>query len=146
MCGVSDGPIPTTPSESRLVESHTTEIKLPLLVWIDDNINRFPEDFLRQNDDPSLIRFISDNHRDEHGSNSYLNYAAGENILRYLRGRHYNAPVLIFTGWSVNATQYVTDYRFAGSTTDSTVCYQYISSLAAGGTDDLGWMKFMAAV
>lgn len=38
MCGVSDGPIPTTPSESRLVESHTTEIKLPLLVWIDDNL------------------------------------------------------------------------------------------------------------
>jgi hypothetical protein len=91
-----------------------------------------------------MIRFISDNHRDEHGSNSYLNRAAGENILRYLRGRHFNAPMLIYTGWqSIYRTRYVRDYRLAGSTTSSTVCYRYISSLALGGTDDFGWMKFM---
>jgi hypothetical protein len=104
----------------------------------------FSGDFLRQNDDPSRVRFISDNHRDKHGSDVYLNFSAGENILRYLRGHQYNTPVLIFTGWSVRITHYVTDYHLAGSTKYSTVCCQYISSLGVGGTDDLGWMTFMA--
>ena len=91
-----------------------------------------------------MIRFISDNHRDEHGSNVYLNYAAGENILRYLRGHHYHAPVLIYTGWSVRLTDYVTDYHLAGSTEYSTICCRFISSLVEGRIDDLGWMTFMA--
>ena len=92
-----------------------------------------------------MIRFISDNLRDEDGSNSYLNISAGENILRYLRGRHYDTPVLIYTGWSVRMTQYVTDYGLAGSTAHFNVCCRYISSLTAGGTDDLSWMTFNMA-
>jgi hypothetical protein len=37
MYGISDGLIPGTLSEPRLVEGQADEIKLPLLVWIDDN-------------------------------------------------------------------------------------------------------------
>jgi hypothetical protein len=65
--------------------------------------------------------------------------------LRYLRGRRYNTPVLVFMGWSVRMTQYVTDYRLAGSTAHCNVCCRYISSLTAGGTDDLGWTTFNMA-
>ena len=34
--GISDGLYRSTQSQSRSAENHTTEIKLPLLVWIDD--------------------------------------------------------------------------------------------------------------
>ena len=50
--------------------------------------------------------------------------------------------MLIFTGWTIGTTHYVTDHQFAGSTHYSSVCCRYISSLAVGGTDDLGWMTF----
>lgn len=99
-------------------------------------------DFLRRNDDPSKVRFISDNHRDEPTSGPYLNISAGENILRYLRGRRYNIPVLIFCGYSIMQTTYVNDYHLAGSANYAHVPTRYISALAQKRSDDTEWIGF----
>jgi hypothetical protein len=114
-----------------------------VVYWLPINVSL--EDFLRQNDHPSLIRFISDDHRDEPPQNLYLNISAGENLLRYLRGRHYNPPVLIYTGNSTSATQYIRSHHLTGSTVHRHICLRFISALAVGRTDDFSWMSFMAA-
>jgi len=107
---------------------------------------------LRSNDTLSRIRFITDNARFEIGSRqdefpwrerSFLDISAGENILRYLRGRRYAVPVLVYCGQSINATQYVLSYENAGSTVSQQVVHSYIQALAAGRDDDVGWKGFM---
>ncbi|KAF9456833.1 hypothetical protein BDZ94DRAFT_1314782 [Collybia nuda] len=147
------------------------KVALPLLVWIDDhplaNIGIVREaqnrginvvqlkstaiakdwvkshsDFLRYNDHPSKVRFISDNHRNEHTTRIFLNMSAGENILRYLRGRKYKFPVLIYCGRSINQTTYVQDHTLSGSTNSPHVTTQYVRSLAEGKSDDTKWMGF----
>ncbi|KAF9456832.1 hypothetical protein BDZ94DRAFT_1241245 [Collybia nuda] len=155
------------------LKAKSSRIALPLLVWIDDNPESVVEgireaqgmginvihltstalakdwieangDFLRLNDDPSRIRFISDNHRDEPNSGPYLNISAGENILRYLRGRRYNFPVLIFCGYSIMQTTYVNDYHLAGSANSYYVTEQYFTALSQGRSDDTQWVMFNA--
>jgi hypothetical protein len=109
-------------------------------------------DFLRSNDTVNRIRFISDNARFEIDSrkefqwreSAFLNISAGENILRYLRGRRYTVPVLVYCGQSINATQYVRSYENAGSTVSQQVVNRYIEALAAGRDDDAGWKEFKA--
>jgi len=100
--------------------------------------------FLRDNDHPSRLRFISDNVRLETtpGAGTYLNPTAGECFLRYLRGRCFISPVLIYTGWSIDSTRYVESYDAAGSTTRAEVALEYIENLAAGKDDDTKWRGF----
>ena len=100
--------------------------------------------FLRNNDHPSRLRFISDNVRLETtpGAGTYLNPTAGECFLRYLRGRFFNSPVLIYTGLSIDSTCYVESYDAAGSTICQTVALEYIANLAAGTDDDTKWRGF----
>ena len=97
--------------------------------------------FLQINDHPSRLRFISDNVRLEtaSGAGTYLNPTAGETFLRYLRGRLFNSPVLIYTGGSIGSTGYVERYDAAGSTTNIRVTLEYIANLAAGKDDDTKW-------
>jgi len=100
--------------------------------------------FLRNNDHPSRLRFISDNVRLETtpGAGTYLNPTAGECFLRYLRGRFFISPVLIYTGLSIGSTRYVESYDAAGSTTLAEVALEYIENLAAGKDDDTKWRGF----
>jgi hypothetical protein len=100
--------------------------------------------FLHQHDDPSRIRFISDNVRLEEISDGslFLNASASQNLLQYLRGRLFRVPVLIYTSASINRTAFVTQYEAAGSTTNMGVCLNYIANLAAGKSDDAGWRGF----
>jgi len=100
--------------------------------------------FLRNNDHPSRLRFISDNVRLETtpGAGNYLNPTAGECFLRYLRGRFFSSPVLICTGSSIGSTRYVESYDAAGSTTHPRVALEYIENLAAGKDDDTKWRGF----
>ena len=100
--------------------------------------------FLRDNDDPSRVRFISDNVRLEKNPDGgiYLNPSAGESFLRYLRGNFFNAPVLIYTGGSINSTRYVDLYGAAGSTNSAFICLRYIANLAAQKQDDDEWKGF----
>jgi hypothetical protein len=122
---------------------HTNSTSRSMVVnWLLTNVSL--ADFLRQNNHPSWIRFISDNHRDEPPENVYLNISAGENILEYLRGRYHNALVLIYTGDSICTTQYVGSHRLAGSTVQAYICLRFIFTLAVG-TDDFSWTSFMAA-
>ncbi|TDL23034.1 hypothetical protein BD410DRAFT_186986 [Rickenella mellea] len=90
------------------------------------------------------IRFISDNVRLEEIADEgpHLNASAGQNLLRYLRGRLLSAPVLIYTGASITWTRYVMRYESAGSTTSPAICMEYIASLAAGMSDDTKWKGF----
>ena len=104
-------------------------------------------DFLRANDTPSRIRFVSDNARYESTTpqaGHFLNLAAGESLLRFLRGRHFNLPVLIFCGVSLPYTTYVRQFEHAGSTTSAQVVRNYALALANGKNDDEGWVRFKA--
>ena len=100
--------------------------------------------FLRNHDHPSRLRFISDNVRLERtpGAGTYLNPTAGECFLRYLRGRFFSSPVLIYTGSSIGSTRYIKSYGAAGSTTHRGITLQYIKNLAAGKDDDTKWRGF----
>ncbi|KDR84536.1 hypothetical protein GALMADRAFT_237424 [Galerina marginata CBS 339.88] len=167
------GEIDSESSGKQLNDRSGYQLRLPLLVWIDDRpenilyeveqardmgiqVIELPstaaakawvdenEGFLRQSDNASYIRFISDNIRLEGIADSgiYLNASAGQNFLQYLRGRLFSAPVLIYTGDSIDWTEYVLKYESAGSTTDPEMCMEYIASLAAGMNDDTGWKGF----
>ncbi|KAF9523956.1 hypothetical protein CPB83DRAFT_862010 [Crepidotus variabilis] len=107
--------------------------------WIEANFA-----FLRDNDEPSRLRFISDNARNEMDPRlgETLNVAAGESFLRFLRGRFFNAPVLIYTGLGVDLTRYVEAYSAAGSTTSARVCMKFISGMVVGKGDDFNWQGF----
>jgi len=100
--------------------------------------------FLRDNDNPSCVRFISDNVRLENypDAGTYLNTLAGESFLRYLRGRVFNAPVLICACYSIDSTRYVDEYWAAGSTRNPSICLDYISNLAARRDDDNEYRGF----
>ena len=71
--------------------------------------------------------------------------SAGENILRYLRGRFFAVPVLICCGASIPVTQYVRSFEMAGSTNYRGVCQRYISALADGTENDSAWKGFNAS-
>ncbi|KZO92658.1 hypothetical protein CALVIDRAFT_557417 [Calocera viscosa TUFC12733] len=116
--------------------------------WFEEN-----EDFVRANDTPSRIRVISDNARYESDTvlstratddGFYLNMSAGEHILRYLRGRQYRMPVLVYCGWSIRTTQYVLQYEEAGSTTSMSVVRKYCEALSEGRSIDNFWRTFVS--
>ncbi|KAJ7023604.1 hypothetical protein C8F04DRAFT_1134056 [Mycena alexandri] len=85
------------------------------------------------------LRFISDSARNEGG---IFNPAAGESLLRYLRGRLLPSPCLIFAP-SVETTAYVSAYERAGSTTDIQILRGYIKALAQR-IRDVEWVGFNA--
>lgn len=102
-------------------------------------------DVLRIADRLKRVRVISDNVRfeaDNTRDDAFLNIAAGENILRYLRGHGFDAPVLIYCGSSLQYTNYVTTYTAAGSTTFVDVLKRYIVGLAEGKEDEEDWKGF----
>ena len=98
--------------------------------------------FLRDNDDASYIRFISDNALTEPGvrGQRFLNQTAGKTLLEYLRSQLFECPFLIYTGpTEIFHTDYVRNHKSAGSTVSRTTCLRYISSLAEGRNDDTSW-------
>ncbi|EMD37095.1 hypothetical protein CERSUDRAFT_114997 [Gelatoporia subvermispora B] len=99
---------------------------------------------LREAEAAHCLRFISDNYRPEARGRlgNFLNLSAGETILRYLRGRLFAAPVLIYCGASIVTTRYVLSYERAGSTVEEDVCMTFIRALAQGQIDDNSWEDF----
>lgn len=92
-----------------------------------------------------MLRFITDNARWEHGRESGLmNLSAGEQLIRFVRGRGYKAPVLVSCFHSLPSTTYVRRYGQSGSTAVGAVCSDYIKALAKGETQDARWRKFGA--
>ena len=75
-------------------------------------------------------------------SGPFLNPRVGEDMLRYIRGRKLTGiPVLVFCGYSVPTTQYVSQIELAGSTNRERVVYSYIK----GGDDDSqSWATYKA--
>ncbi|KDR81171.1 hypothetical protein GALMADRAFT_222682 [Galerina marginata CBS 339.88] len=173
-CTKGEKPLPPPDSAIKVAFGHS--LRAPLLVWVDDRPENNAYEvaqareagiyvvelsstavakawieantgFLRENDDASLVRFISDNVRLEATPTApqFLNPSAGQNLLQYLRGRYFSAPVLIYTGRSIDSTHYVNLYELAGSTTSAGTCLQYISSLAGSRNDDTSWVGFKAS-
>src|SRR5882762_3903547 len=109
-------------------------------------------DELRRKDTYHQLRFITDNTRWESSTvvtggsptENFMNLSAGEMILRFLRGRLYKAPVLVYCCLSISLTTYVRSYEQSGSTTASDVCLSYILALANGEIDDMGWQGFQS--
>jgi len=89
------------------------------------------------------LRFITDNVRFEKSlQGPFLNLKAGEYMLRYLRGRLFRAPVLVFCNLSIMSTEFVKSYETAGSTISTFVVKRYITSLARQRRDDVDWRGF----
>jgi len=108
--------------------------------WFEEN-----EEFVRANDTPTRIRVISDNARYEADTATdgfYMNMSAGEDILRYLRGRQYIMPVLVYCGYSIRTTSYVLQYEEAGSCNSPSVARRYCEALAQRRSDDTAWKGF----
>jgi hypothetical protein len=98
---------------------------------------------LHRMDSEGKLRFITDNVRLENSlEGPLLNLKAGEYVLRYLRGRLFRAPVLVFCNTTIMSTQFVKLYEVAGSTICSSVVERYISSLARQRQDDVDWRDF----
>lgn len=108
-------------------------------------------DELRQREACHQLRFITDNTRWEshEGSSTllgeFLNPSAGAAILRFLRGRQYRSPVLVYCGVSIKLTSYVRAFERAGSTVSFTVCTNFILALGAGTEDDRSWKGFQGS-
>ncbi|KAF8631753.1 hypothetical protein AX15_002209 [Amanita polypyramis BW_CC] len=128
----------------RVIQLPTTAIAK---LWIEQNR---PE--LQVLESRRLLHFVTDNARWEAHENgpggASLNMSAGETILRYLRGRGFKAPVLVYCGRSIPLTSYVTSYSGAASTTHPAVCMAFMEqlSLARDGVaeDQRFWSSFMA--
>ncbi|RDB27644.1 hypothetical protein Hypma_003168 [Hypsizygus marmoreus] len=139
--------IDDTPSNNGYQVSNAVELGINVVQltstalakdWIESNA-----EFLKRNDNPALIRVISDNIRPDPTFNALVNISAGEHILRYIRGHGYRIPVLIYTGSSVRQTIYVKKYEMAGSTSTFGACLQYINAFGAGQQDDVRRLTFM---
>ncbi|KAG7092679.1 hypothetical protein E1B28_009013 [Marasmius oreades] len=111
--------------------------------WIEWN-----EDMLRQADQMNRLRIMSDNSRWEEDIDSCqkspepsMNLRAGETILRYLRGRQYRAPVLIYAGLSMPMTNYVLQYSNSGSTCYQEVVDSFLDGLLDPEKADDGWWR-----
>ncbi|KIM78351.1 hypothetical protein PILCRDRAFT_596073 [Piloderma croceum F 1598] len=104
---------------------------------------------LRLKEESHLLRFITDNARWENDNSpnqeqDFLNLAAGEQILRFLRGRQYRSPVLVYCCFSIEFTRYVLAYERAGSTSWMSLCSAFIEAFGRGEMDDDGWEGYQA--
>lgn len=121
-------------------------------VWIDENLGNSSrkhfneEDFLLAHNSGDKIRFITDNVRFEAGdSGPFLNPRAGDDILRYIRGRRLTEiPLLVFCGYSLPMTKYVEQFNLAGSCNKPHLVQSYIEGLQEGVDDSSRWAKFNA--
>lgn len=121
-----------------------------LKIWVKTH-----ESQLRERDRIGSLRFISNNNRWEldarwqRGSgvgSSFLDLSAGETMLRFLRGRNYRAPVLVYCDVSLPSTRYVVEYENAGSTRSLGVVRMFISGLEKDTEDDYSWQAFGATI
>ncbi|KAF8621355.1 hypothetical protein AX15_007852 [Amanita polypyramis BW_CC] len=110
-------------------------------LWIEQN-----EDEIRALEKCNLIQFITDNVRwevNDQNDNGLghvakgpsLNLSAGESVLRYLRGRGFKAPVLVYCGGSLRLTHYVMAYSRAASTCFDEICDAFIDRLVEARAD-----------
>ncbi|KAJ7110648.1 hypothetical protein C8R44DRAFT_985809 [Mycena epipterygia] len=95
------------------------------------------EPFVRAVAGSHRLRFVSDATRNEGG---IFNPAAGELLLRHIRGYALPSPCLIFAP-TVATTGYVLAYTRAGSTADPHIVRGYIKALA-DGVRDVEWVGF----
>jgi len=78
-------------------------------------------------EDGSKFRIITDNVRK--GANTVLDINAGEDIIRFVRGRRYKTPILVYCG-DVRYARYTSRYANCKATTEGEACYGFIDELA----------------
>ena len=96
------------------------------------------------------LRFISDNlQRNSTGpdeSDTFLNLTSGEMVIRHLRGRQFDSPILI-SCTKIRGTRYVETYSNAGSTSDLSVCRRYLEAMVGrAGKPGEKWTGFSLGV
>eukprot|EP00026_Physarum_polycephalum_P006428 Phypoly_transcript_06470.p1 GENE.Phypoly_transcript_06470~~Phypoly_transcript_06470.p1 ORF type:complete len:577 (+),score=57.82 Phypoly_transcript_06470:197-1732(+) len=77
------------------------------------------------------VRIITDNVRN--GANTVLDLNAGEDIIRYVRSRRSNVPVLVYCG-DLNYARYVAKYKDCSSANEASTCQEFIEALFPGRT------------
>ncbi|KAF9552252.1 hypothetical protein CPC08DRAFT_754860 [Agrocybe pediades] len=154
--------IPDSPSAGSSSSNMKIAIKAPLLVWVQEmgiNVVQLTSTaeaktwikdnavFLQKHDTGCRIRFITDHARievDITHKQEYLNRSAGQELLRYLRGRLYKAPVIVYTNFSKlgkgkQQVKYVEEYDLVGVTSKLDVLLDYCKTLAGGRMNDEAW-------
>lgn len=64
-----------------------------------------------------------------------MNLSSGELTLRFLRASGFSAPVLVYAGASIHATEYVLRFSRSGSTSRQCICLGFILELGSGISD-----------
>jgi hypothetical protein len=78
--------------------------------------------------DTRLVRIITDNVRT--GANTVLDLNAGEDIIRFVRGRRSHVPILVYCG-DLNYTRYVTKYSKCIASIQASACQEFIEAMAS---------------
>jgi len=129
-------------------------LKLPLILWIDDHpennvdlveyvkdsgvsviplqssanakqwITRHPE--ILEVKEANKVRIITDNVRS--GANTILDLNAGEDMIRFVRGRRSMVPIMVFCG-DLNYAKYVSKYKQCSATNLTSKCQAFIEEM-----------------
>ncbi|KAH8818635.1 hypothetical protein DL96DRAFT_1621621 [Flagelloscypha sp. PMI_526] len=108
---------------------------------------------LRRMDNAYLLRFISDNKRNESPTFTrppppkVMNHNAGKELVQFIRDdQGYRAPILIYCR-KINLTTYVADWKGVGSTKNQEVVQVFIEALVNRRRDDeVAWAKVGATL
>jgi len=127
-------------------------INFPILLWVDDKANNKEIEYAKskgvsvvvltstaeakqwmkdnlsvlENDDPSKLRIITNNVRQ--GAGTALDINAGEDIVRFVRGRRCTAPILVYCG-DLKYTTYTESYDDVTAVNTLKGCHAFIDGL-----------------
>eukprot|EP00026_Physarum_polycephalum_P010955 Phypoly_transcript_11144.p1 GENE.Phypoly_transcript_11144~~Phypoly_transcript_11144.p1 ORF type:complete len:391 (+),score=48.97 Phypoly_transcript_11144:89-1174(+) len=144
------------PQKSVPLSASAENLKFPLLLWVDDNPanNRAEIEYatnrginvvvlnstseakqwivknpqLLEEDNPNRFRIITDNARE--GAGTSLDINAGEDMIRFVRGRRSKVPILVYCG-NLEYTKYTRDYKECEATVKQGECFQFINFLTS---------------
>lgn len=105
--------------------------------------------FLRANNSGDKIRIISDNVRFESvGNMSMMNFRAGEDLTRFVRGGHINGIPILICSFSCARALFVMEFALAGSMNDPKIVMNFIRSMLGqiDGFEESMWTKVDATM
>lgn len=143
-----------TPTSAPPPSPQSDHVFYPLLLWVDDNPeNNFTEHEHAKKrgvcvvalnstaaakqwiinhpdvmdiEEEHKIHFITDNARE--GKDTVLDINAGEDMIRFVRGRRSPAPILVYCG-DLNYTKYVSKYKGCRAVNKRVECIAFIDEL-----------------
>lgn len=147
---------PVAPQSPGGTEERVT---LPLLIWVDDNAVNNQEEIqyaqsrgvcvvllgstseakqwiirhqeILEEEDPKKVKMITDNARE--GAETVLDINAGEDMIRFVRGRRSTIPIMVYCG-NLDYTKYTSNYKECCAANKRSVCKQFIDDLSVDPT------------